>query len=38
MAETIDPKVEKATREFCRKYQQLREEIGKAIVNEVPEV
>jgi len=32
MADTIDPKVEKAAREFCRKYQQLREEIGKAIV------
>jgi len=28
----IDPKVEKATREFCHKYRRLREEIGKAIV------
>ena len=32
MAETIDPKVEKATREFCQKFARLREEIGKAIV------
>ena len=32
MAANIDPKVEKATREFRHKYQQLREEIGKAIV------
>jgi len=28
----IDPKVEKATRQFCQKYKQLRDEIGKAIV------
>ena len=28
----IDPKVEKATREFCQKYKRLREEIAKAIV------
>ena len=28
----IDPRVEKATREFCHKYRRLREEIGKAIV------
>jgi MoxR-like ATPase len=34
MAETIDPRVEKATREFCHKYQRLREEIGKAIVGQ----
>jgi len=32
MTDSIDPKVEKATQEFCRKFQQLREEIGKAIV------
>ncbi len=32
MAETIDPKVERATREFCQKFARLREEIGKAIV------
>ncbi len=34
MAETIDPRVEKATREFCHKFQRLREEIGKAIVGQ----
>jgi len=28
----IDPRIEKATQEFCRKYKKLREEIGKAIV------
>jgi len=34
MADTIDPRVEKATREFCHKFQRLREEIGKAIVGQ----
>ncbi|HPD31774.1 MAG TPA: MoxR family ATPase [Phycisphaerae bacterium] len=34
MAETIDPRVEKATREFCHKFQRLREEIGKIIVGQ----
>jgi len=34
MADKIDEKVEKATLEFRRKYQQLREEIGKAIVGQ----
>ncbi|MGQ9649292.1 MAG: AAA family ATPase [Phycisphaerae bacterium] len=34
MAETIDPRVEKATREFCHKFQRLREEIGKVIVGQ----
>jgi len=33
----IDPKVEKATREFRHKYRRLREEIGKAIVGH-PEI
>ncbi len=28
----MDPKVEKATRQFCGKYRALREQIGKAIV------
>jgi len=28
----IDPRIEKATQEFCRKYKRLRDEIGKAIV------
>ncbi len=28
----IDPRIEKATQEFCRKYKKLRDEIGKAIV------
>ena len=32
MASKIDPAVEKATEEFRKKFQQLREEIGKAIV------
>ncbi len=32
MAEVIDPKVEKAAREFCQKYERLREEIAKVIV------
>ncbi|MHC4443170.1 MAG: AAA family ATPase [Planctomycetota bacterium] len=32
MTESIDPKVEKATREFRHKFQQLRQQIGKAIV------
>jgi len=32
MASKIDPAVEKATEEFRRKFQALREEIGKAIV------
>jgi MoxR-like ATPase len=32
MAESIDPKVEKATLEFRSKFQRLQEEIGKAIV------
>ena len=32
MTESIDPKVEKATSEFRHKFQQLREQIGKAIV------
>ena len=32
MAGKIDPRVEKATQEFCHKYRRLREEIGKAIV------
>jgi MoxR-like ATPase len=32
MADTIDPRVEKATKDFCAKYQRLRDEIGKAIV------
>ena len=32
MTESIDPKVEKATNEFRHKFQQLREQIGKAIV------
>ncbi len=32
MASKIDPRVEKATREFRTKFQRLREEIGKAIV------
>ncbi len=31
-AESIDPRVEKATKEFCAKFKRLREEIGKAIV------
>ena len=32
MASKIDPAVEKATAEFCGKFQALRDEIGKAIV------
>ena len=32
MAITIDPAVQKATEELRRKYQAVREEIGKAIV------
>ncbi len=32
MASKIDPAVEKATQEFRQKFQQLRQEIGKAIV------
>ncbi len=32
MAEGIDPRIEKATEEFRRKYARLREEVGKAIV------
>src|SRR3990172_2996217 len=32
MAGTIDPRVEKATQEFCQKHQRLSQEIGKAIV------
>jgi MoxR-like ATPase len=32
MTDAIDPRVEKATKEFCHKYQRLRDEIGKAIV------
>jgi len=35
MASKIDPAVEKATDEFRQKFQQLREEIGKAIVGHV---
>jgi len=34
MAETIDPRVEKATQEFCAKFKRLRAEIGKAIVGQ----
>ena len=34
MAETIDPRVEKATQEFCYKFKKLRDEIGKAIVGQ----
>ncbi len=32
MASTIDPAVEKATAELCKKFNAVREEIGKAIV------
>ncbi|UCG17636.1 MAG: AAA family ATPase, partial [Phycisphaerales bacterium] len=32
MADTVDPTVEKAVREFQSKFQRLRREIGKAIV------
>ncbi len=32
MAATIDPKVERAARELCNKYNAVREQIGKAIV------
>ncbi len=32
MADAIDPRVEKATQEFCHKFKRLREEVGKAIV------
>jgi MoxR-like ATPase len=32
MAEGIDPRVEKATQEFCHKFKRLREEVNKAIV------
>ncbi len=32
MASTIDPNVEKATKEFRKKFQSLRDEIGKMIV------
>jgi MoxR-like ATPase len=32
MADTVDPTVEKAVKEFQAKFQRLREEIGKAIV------
>jgi MoxR-like ATPase len=34
MADSIDPRVEKATQEFCHKFRRLREEIGKAIVGQ----
>ncbi len=32
MAQTVDPTVEKAVKEFQNKFQRLRQEIGKAIV------
>ena len=32
MAAKVDPAVEKATKELCKKYQAVRAEIGKAIV------
>ncbi|HNQ24706.1 MAG TPA: MoxR family ATPase [Phycisphaerae bacterium] len=32
MATTVDPAVEKATQELCKRYKALRAEIGKAIV------
>ncbi len=32
MASQIDPAVEKATQEFCRKFHAVRDEIGKVIV------
>ncbi len=32
MAENVDPTVEKAVKEFQRKFQRLRDEVGKAIV------
>ncbi len=32
MASKIDPSVEKATQELCKKFQMVREEVGKAIV------